>query len=183
MPGLPQLERERTLLLPAGSDSTLMAGDAATPRALADAGLRYKWLHFSGHALRLRETAVLVAAPDGSSGLEDERRGLWGLQPPRRLCSELVFFAACSTGWFHETETLAPSQLADAAIAAGARTAVAALWDVDSEATTELASGFYATLRRGQDAKSSLYEAARLLRENPKYRHPYYWAAFVVFEA
>lgn len=183
LPRLPHLEREAGLLRSTVPGAALLTGGTLTPRAVADAGAHSRWLHFSGHAVRLGNTAMLVAAPDPGAALEEERRGLWKLRPSERLCSDLIFFAACSTGVFKEMETIAPAQLADAALMAGARAALAALWDVDSEATTELAANFYSALRSGTDPARSLHEAARLLRRDARYSHPYYWAAFVLFEA
>jgi hypothetical protein len=39
---------------------------------------------------------------------------------------------------------------------------------------------FYRSLRRGANPTAALREVELQLMRNPRYRHPYYWAAFVV---
>ncbi len=182
LPPLPALDRELQMIRNSAPVTLVLTGDQATPHALLAAARSHRWFHFSGHALRDKNSTVLLGAPDPSALVPDERIGLWRLRSDQHLCSDGVFFAACSTGAFHETETVSPSQLADAALMAGAQWSIAALWDVDSEATTELSAHFYAALGSGLSPALSLSQAAEQLRRDPRYRHPYYWAAFVLFE-
>ena len=65
-------------------------------------------------------------------------------------------------------------------LAAGARRVVGSLWLVDDESTAELIGDFLDRVARGGDAETSLRDAKRALRENPRWAHPFHWAAFVL---
>ncbi len=181
LPPLPFLPDEQSRIGAFVPGLEMIDGEHASSGAMDHAVNLYRWLHFSGHALRWRETAALAVAPDLRSGIEGRRLGLWTLDD-KHICSELIFFAACSTASFHETESVGTGQLASTAIRAGSRFVVATLWDVDSAATTEFTVAFYRRLTEGHRPAVALREAASALRLDQRYRHPYYWAPFVIFE-
>ena len=54
-------------------------------------------------------------------------------------------------------------------------------WKVNDASTAELMKQFYTHLKAGEGKGAALRKAATELREDPKYRHPYYWAPFVLF--
>lgn len=62
---------------------------------------------------------------------------------------------------------------------AGAQAQLVSLWQVNDESTTELMKYFYELLRH-RSAAEALREAQRCVREDIRYRSPYYWAAFVL---
>ncbi len=74
-----------------------------------------------------------------------------------------------------------PDNLVRRFLAAGAREVVASRWAVDSKATLELMSKFYGLLVEGETPAAALAGAARSLRKQSIYAHPYYWASFSVF--
>jgi len=67
----------------------------------------------------------------------------------------------------------------------GARSALVSQWRVNSASTSQLMKNFYQALARHSDPNSrnksqALREAwLRLLRDH-RYRHPFYWANFVL---
>jgi len=70
---------------------------------------------------------------------------------------------------------------------AGSPRTVVSLWNVDAASTTDLMVAFHRRVRahlvqqHGRPAAAaSLRAAALLLLQDPKYRHPFYWAGFVV---
>lgn len=64
---------------------------------------------------------------------------------------------------------------------AGSPSTVASQWKVDSESTVALMLEFHRNLKIKKLSKSeALRQAALKLRQDPKYRHPYYWAGFIV---
>jgi CHAT domain-containing protein len=77
--------------------------------------------------------------------------------------------------------------LAWALFVAGTPTSVVSQWKVDSKSTTELMIDFHRNLRAGMQtpgvrmrkAKALREAALKLLRTN-EYRHPFYWAGFVL---
>jgi len=91
---------------------------------------------------------------------------------------ELLMLSACETAKGDERAALG---LAGVAVRAGARSAMGSLWSVSDEATSELVVDFYAALDEpGMSKAGALQSAQRKLMAEPKFRHPYYWAPFLV---
>jgi CHAT domain-containing protein len=65
---------------------------------------------------------------------------------------------------------------------AGARSTMATQWRVSSPATADLMIGFYRILGDGRAAAMALRTAQRQLIRGTRYQHPFYWAAFVLFD-
>ncbi|MBE9561631.1 MAG: CHAT domain-containing protein, partial [Proteobacteria bacterium] len=71
--------------------------------------------------------------------------------------------------------------LAGVAIKAGARSALASLWFVDDDATSQLITDFYKQLQNPNLSKAqALQNAQRSLASKRKYRHPAYWSPFLL---
>jgi CHAT domain-containing protein len=91
---------------------------------------------------------------------------------------EILVLSACRTAAGDDRAALG---LAGVAIKAGARSALASLWYVSDEASADLMQAFYRTLRHGDASKAQAVRRAQLaLLDNPRFRHPFYWAAFVL---
>jgi CHAT domain-containing protein len=91
---------------------------------------------------------------------------------------ELLTLSACETAAGDDTAALG---LASVAIKAGARSALASLWSINDEASSELVSLFYEQL---QDPAVSKAEALQLAQVSflgdLRYKHPSYWAPFLL---
>ena len=58
---------------------------------------------------------------------------------------------------------------------------LASLWPVDDAATVELMKAFYAPIvKAGTSYGAALTEAKRKLVATSKWKHPFYWAPFVL---
>lgn len=94
---------------------------------------------------------------------------------------ELLVLSACNTA---EGDSQAVLGLAGVAVRAGARSTLATLWGANDEATANLMGKFYNNL--ANDVQISKARALRkaqldlLAEEDSQYRHPYYWAPFVL---
>jgi CHAT domain-containing protein len=98
-----------------------------------------------------------------------------------KLDADLVVLSACETGRAHEVLAEPVSGLALALRTAGARNMIASLWSVDDDATVELMTAFYAAVVKDQKPFGrALTEAKRRLVGTRQWRHPYYWAPFVL---
>jgi CHAT domain-containing protein len=102
-----------------------------------------------------------------------------------RLNTNLVTLSACETalgsGYFAEVPAGDDFVgLTRAFLYAGSPSVLATLWQVNDRSTLELMRNFYRKLgRRGKG--QALAEAQRALRNGAaRYRHPYYWASFVL---
>lgn len=94
---------------------------------------------------------------------------------------ELVVLSACRSA---NGESLPGEGLVGISYAffvAGARRVVGSLWDVDDAATATLMQEFYKVMLHGAIAPAeALRSAQRKLAGNPRWSHPYYWAAFSI---
>ena len=94
---------------------------------------------------------------------------------------ELLVLSACDTAQGDEQAILG---LAGVAVRAGARSTIATLWGANDDATADLMGKFYNNLAAdGQVSKAGALRKAQLellAEADSEYRHPYYWAPFVL---
>jgi len=91
---------------------------------------------------------------------------------------ELLTLSACRTAAGDERASLG---LAGVAVKSGARSALATLWYVNDQASSLLVNGFYRQLRDAGGTKAkALQEAQRAVLADPRFRHPVYWAPFLL---
>ena len=87
----------------------------------------------------------------------------------------LVVLSACDTGLGSAALGAEFAGLRRAFAMAGSRSQLTGLWAVDDEATAALMAAFYGALHRGRGRAEALREA------RPRWAHPSYWAAFVLW--
>lgn len=100
-----------------------------------------------------------------------------------KLNAQLVVLSACSSGFGKIQHGEGPISLSRAFSYAGCPSVVMSLWKVPDLITTSIMKNFYGSLTEGMSKDEALREAQmKFLKENtdPIYRHPYYWAGFVV---
>jgi CHAT domain-containing protein len=91
---------------------------------------------------------------------------------------ELLTLSACDTAAGDDRAALG---LAGIAIKAGARSALATLWNINDEAAGDLVLDFYRQLKNPATSRAVALQRAQLkLIENPRYEHPGYWSAFLM---
>ena len=91
---------------------------------------------------------------------------------------DLLVLSACETATGDNRATLG---LAGVAIKARTKSTIASLWKVNDKATQLLMANFYQNLVTKKLSKAeSLKLAQQSLLQQPQYRSPYYWAAFVL---
>ncbi|HWN08485.1 MAG TPA: CHAT domain-containing protein, partial [Pyrinomonadaceae bacterium] len=91
---------------------------------------------------------------------------------------ELLTLSACDTAAGDDRAALG---LAGIAIKAGARSALATLWNINDQATVGLVLDFYRELKNPAISRVVALQKAQLkLIDNPRYEHPGYWSAFLM---
>jgi CHAT domain-containing protein len=91
---------------------------------------------------------------------------------------ELLTLSACETAVGDDRAALG---LAGIAVRAGARSALATLWTVNDQAAAQLIGEFYRQLAQpGRSRAEALRRAQVSLLEERAYRHPGYWAPFLL---
>jgi len=91
---------------------------------------------------------------------------------------ELLTLSACDTAAGDDRAALG---LAGMAIKAGARSALATLWNINDEASVDLVVDFYRELKDPSISRAVALQHAQLkLLNNPRYEHPGFWSAFLM---
>lgn len=164
--------------------TTLRAGFAANRDGVLNGGIEdYKVLHFATHG-RIHEErpqlSGIVLSLYTDEGKQNEG-GFIRLQDvyALRLNSDLVVLSACDTGIGKEIRGEGVMSLNNAFLQAGARSVVSTLWKVDDTATKDLMTEFYRGMADDElTASAALRQAQIKMFNDPRYRSPFYWAAF-----
>ena len=91
---------------------------------------------------------------------------------------ELLILSACQTA---KGDRRAALGLAGVAVRSGARSTIASLWSIQDQSTAELMTELYSVLKQpGVNKAEALRNAQLSLLNSNRYKHPYYWAAFVL---
>src|SRR5262245_22589423 len=91
---------------------------------------------------------------------------------------ELLTLSACDTAAGDDRAALG---LAGMAIKAGARSALATLWNINDKASVDLVVDFYRELKDPSVSRAIALQRAQLkMLENPRYEHPGYWSPFLL---
>ena len=115
---------------------------------------------------------------DGRLGLDQMAQMIQTTRFRQDQPLELLTLSACETAGGDGRAALG---LAGVAVRAGARSALATLWPVNDEATAQLIERFYIELMKpGQSRAGALRIAQQSIREQPRFRHPGYWAPFLM---
>lgn len=96
----------------------------------------------------------------------------------RQESVDLLTLSACRTAAGDDRAALG---LAGMAVKAGARSALATLWYVSDQASSMLVTEFYRVMSAGGVGKAAALREAQLkVLADPRYRHPSYWAPFLL---
>jgi CHAT domain-containing protein len=94
---------------------------------------------------------------------------------------ELLTLSACESAAGDDRAALG---LAGVALRAGARSAVATLWSVNDQATAEFVVAFYRQLNVPEQSRAQALQYAQIeLLSTRHYRHPGYWAPYLLINS
>jgi CHAT domain-containing protein/tetratricopeptide (TPR) repeat protein len=195
---LPEAEREvRSLarLYGPGRSAVYTSALASEERVKAEAG-RYRVLHFATHALLddrnpMYSSLVLSPGPRSGGRGEDGLLEAWEIFD-LRLDADLVVLAACQTARGRPRAGEGMIGMSWALAAAGSPATLASQWEVDSESTRRLMVEVHRGWLAGLSRAEALRRAALAVRDDrddrddrgyrggERYRHPFYWAGFVL---
>jgi CHAT domain-containing protein/predicted negative regulator of RcsB-dependent stress response len=163
----------------AGGAKALLRQDAREEHAKAAGMEGYGYIHFSMHGIVTPELQAIAFSqiPDSA---EDGLLTM-GEVMNLRYNARLVVLSACQTGLGKIERGEGVTGLTRAVIYAGTPAAVVSLWSVDDTATRELMTRFYeAMIQKGAGSPEALRRAKQEVLAT-HYRHPYFWAAFVMY--
>ena len=92
------------------------------------------------------------------------------------LRARLVVLSCCHSGRGRILKGEGVVGIARAFLAAGARSVLVALWDIDDEATMALMKRFYQHLKEGKTASAAVHHSMKWLRESEELSEMTYWA-------
>ena len=168
-------------------DSRVVFGKEATETLFKRVAGNYNYLHLATHGSLNRNAPSLSALQLEPDAQNDGRLELHEVAN-MKLHARLVTLSACETalgrGYF--TETPAGDEfvgMTRAFLGAGSHGVLASLWAVNDESTRILMVKFYRHLLRSGGAEALAQAQREVRQEDPRYRHPYYWAPFVMVGA
>jgi CHAT domain-containing protein/tetratricopeptide (TPR) repeat protein len=169
----------------AGNQTLLATRFDASRQKLQQTDLtKFAVLHFATHGVlnpkRLEKSGLFLSTVnrkgetvDGFVRLSD----IYNLHAP----VDLVVLSACRTGLGKDVRGEGIIGITRGFMYAGASSVVASLWKVDDEATAELMKLFYTNLLKGgMTPAAALSAAQKSIRQQERWRSPYYWAAFTL---
>ena len=185
-----ELSRLRAIF---GPSAEVLIGEDATELRLREHFLRdYRVLSFATHGLvreeltGLREPALVLTPVDSRAQVDD---GLLTATEIANLdvTADLVILSACNSARY-DLDLFGPqaASLSNAFFLAGARSTLASLWSVNSNATARLMVLFAEEYAKSPapGASTALQVATRRFIESApstEYWHPRFWAAFAVY--
>jgi CHAT domain-containing protein len=175
---LPESANEAKSIAAMYKSSTLLEGDRATRARFIAAAQHSGLIHYSGHAesdLADPFGALHLVADSPHSVGDLNASEIAALHLDR---SPLVVLAACGTMRGDAEHVEGMPSIARAFLAAGARSVIGTLWEVDDNAVAPLFRRVHRELRNGESASAALRLAqiALVHDSEPGVRHPSTWA-------
>ena len=169
---------------PAGSTRLALDFDASRSEALSDRLSAYRIVHFATHGIIDAEHPALSGlALSMVDRAGQPQAGFLHLHDlyNLRLNADLVVLSGCRTALGKEVRGEGLIGLTRGFLYAGAPRVVASLWRVEDLATAALMTRFYHALWSERLRPAAALRAAQLsLRQQRRWRDPYFWAGFVL---
>ena len=186
-PRLPFTRQEADRILGVRPDtSNLKAVDFTASKAMVTSGrlATYRYVHFATHGYLDAEwpgfSSLVLSTVDEKGQPQDgflRANDIYNLNLP----AEVVVLSACQSGLGKEIKGEGLVGLTRGFMYAGAARIVVSLWSVSDEGTAELMTKFYKNMLQGKQRPAAALRAAQIeMSRDPRWRSPYYWAAFTL---
>ncbi len=179
-PALPHVSRELETLQRLYGGTSLLNDQFMMSRVAEELKAHpYSVMHIASHGQFQNDSnETFLLAYDGKMTM-DRLEEYVGMLRFREEPLALITLSACETAAGDDRAALG---LAGVAIKAGARSALASLWFLDDQASSQLVTEFYQQLHDDSVASTAmaLQRAQIKFLEHPEYNHPAYWAAFLL---
>jgi len=161
--------------------TTVLTGGAATESTLKKLIGNYRIVHLATHGL-VDDASPLYSALVLATNAGDPDDGLLEMREMSQLDlhADLVVLSGCDTarGAVYAGEGVIG--MSWALLTSGCPTTVVSQWTAPSRSTAKLMIEFHRRLLAGETKANALRHARLALMSDPNYRHPFYWAPFVV---
>ncbi len=164
-----------------GSEAkTLLRLDAREEVAKSKEMEGYGYIHFSAHGI-LDAKFQAIALSQIPGGSDDGFLTLNEIMNSR-YHAHLVVLSACQTGLGRMERGEGVTGLTRAVMYAGSPAVVVSLWNVSDIGTKKLMEKFYTNMLAKRMSKEEALRAAKLkMLKDSRYRHPFFWSAFVMY--
>jgi CHAT domain-containing protein len=144
---------------------------------------KFKYIHFATHSLIERKftkrSGIVLSLDD-----DPQEDGILQMDEilNLKMDADLVVLSACQTGLGMLRSGEGIIGLTRAFMYAGTPSIVVSLWNINDRSTAVFMKNFYKYLMQGNDKSKALQLAKldMLQSERPLYRHPFFWAPFVL---
>jgi CHAT domain-containing protein len=164
--------------------SKIFVGAEAQEETAKTESPKYRIVQFAAHGI-LNDVSPMyshiVLSQKENNSSEDGLLEAWEMKD-LNLNAEMVVLSACETARGKIGSGEGVIGMSWALFIAGAPTTVATQWKVESSSTTELMLEFHRQLLTGKNITKAeaLRRASLKLLKMPQYKHPSYWAGFVM---
>jgi len=184
LPGTRHEAEEIASVASADGTEVLLGFDASRQRATSHEIEEYRFIHFATHSViddaHPESSAVILSLFDRAGRRQDgflRLREIYNL----KLSADLVVLSACDSALGKDIKGEGIVGLTRGFMYAGTQRVLATLWEVDDEATSELMKWFYVgMLQKHNTPALSLREAQMEVRQQERWKSPFYWGAFVI---
>lgn len=179
-PRLAEAGKELDEIATLWNGARVVRGLGATPEAWKELPLEtFRVIHVAAHAEANRQRpldSALILSRGEKGNFRVFARDVLG----KALGAELVTLSACKSSGARTYAGEGQVGLAWAFLGAGAKAAVAGLWDVPDTSTRVLMESFYAGLAKGKSVALALREARGAVRAKG-FVKPFYWGPFQAY--
>jgi CHAT domain-containing protein len=166
-----------------GSESAAFVGTDAREERVKAAASGFDVLHFATHAIFDHNAPLysrLLLASPGPNSKEDGLLEAWEIMQ-MDLTARLVVLSACETARGQIGAGEGVIGLTWALFVARVPATVVSQWRVEAASTTLLMRSFYTAMKKKRSSKAEALQRAALdVMRTPRYRHPFYWAPFIL---
>ena len=181
LPGATEEANEIAKIIPT---ATVYIEGNATEAKAKESLQNYNYIHFATHGVldytNFENSYLLFAADAGAN--DDGKLTIKEINGLTKQTNSMVVLSACETavskeevkGWYISPANAFLTNRVDAVLGS--------LWKVPDETTNILLQEFYINIeKKGMTKAEALRHAQAAVSKNPKYSHPFFWSAFVLY--
>ncbi len=164
--------------------SVVYIEEQATEDKAKESLAKYNYIHFATHGVldydKIENSYLLFGASAGENN--DGKLTIAEINGLIKQTSSLVVLSACETAVSKEEVKGFYISPTNAFLTNRVDAVIGSLWKVPDETTNLLLQEFYANIeKKGMSNVQALRNAQATVSSNPKYNHPFYWSAFVLY--
>jgi CHAT domain-containing protein/Flp pilus assembly protein TadD len=167
--------------------STILVDQSATKRTFKKRAEQFDFIHLATHGFFDQLNPMFSGVQLEPDSRDNGRMAVYEILR-LHLKARLVTLSACETALGSGFYTEYPAGddfvgLTRAFLYAGSSEVLATLWQVNDRSSSEFMVSFYRNLKQSGDAEALRNAQLALLGSGGRYKHPYFWAPFVLVGA